>query len=82
MESILQFMYLGEGRFYYERMGEFIKVAKDLEVKEISKGVKIPNVEEDVAEETVMDNEENKTVDEDGEHEQASENKIRLYAEK
>ena len=36
MESILQFMYLGEGRFYYERMGEFIKVAKNLEVKEIS----------------------------------------------
>ena len=37
MESILQFMYLGEGKFYYERMAEFIKVAKDLEVKEISK---------------------------------------------
>merc|ERR1711949_85852 len=35
MESILQFMYLGEGKFYYERMGEFLKVAKDLEVKEI-----------------------------------------------
>merc|ERR1711873_89221 len=33
MESILQFMYLGEGKFYQERMGEFIKVAKDLEVK-------------------------------------------------
>ena len=39
MESILQFMYLGEGTFYYERLGEFIKVAKDLEVKDISKGV-------------------------------------------
>ena len=36
MESILQFMYLGEGRFYHERMREFIKVAQDLEVKEIS----------------------------------------------
>ena len=35
MESILEFMYFGEGKFYYERMGEFIKVAKDLEVKEI-----------------------------------------------
>ena len=46
MESILQFMYLGEGRFYYERMGEFIKVAKDLEVKEISKGVEMQNEEE------------------------------------
>ena len=41
MESILQFMYLGEGRFYHERMGEFIKVAKDLEVKAISDGVEI-----------------------------------------
>ena len=46
MESILQFMYLGEGKFYYERMAEFIKVAKDLEVKEISKGVELPNMEE------------------------------------
>ena len=48
-------MHLGEGKFYCKRMREFIKVAKDLEVKEISKGVKIPNVEEDVAEENVMD---------------------------
>ena len=46
MESILQLMYLGEGKFYYERMAEFIKVAKDLEVKEISKGAEIPNMEE------------------------------------
>merc|ERR1711923_369860 len=38
MESILQFMYLGEGKFYYERMEEFLKIAKDLEVKEISEG--------------------------------------------
>ena len=30
IESILQFMYLGEGKFYYERMGEFIKVAKEV----------------------------------------------------
>ena len=41
IESILQFMYLGEGRFYHERMGEFIKVAKDLEVKEIRDGVEM-----------------------------------------
>ena len=51
MESILQFMYLGEGKFYYERMGEFIKVAKDLEVKEISNWMEIPN-------EAIMDDEE------------------------
>merc|ERR1719219_1282991 len=54
IESILQFMYLGEGRFYYERMGEFLKVAKDLEVKEISKGVEMQNGEEDVTEDTGM----------------------------
>ena len=54
MESILQFMYLGEGKFYYERMGEFIKVAKDLEVKEISKGEEIKILGDD---DTVMDDE-------------------------
>ena len=76
MESILQFMYLGEGKFYYERMGEFLKVAKDLEVKEISKGVEMQNEEEEVTEETVVDNEENET-EEDDEPIKKSENKIR-----
>ena len=76
MESILQFMYLGEGKFYYERMGEFLKVAKDLEVKEISKGVEMQNEEEDVTEETVVDDEEKET-EEDDEPKQTSENKIR-----
>ena len=67
MESILQFMYLGEGRFYYERMGEFIKVAKDLEVKEISKGVEIPNLKEDVTVEENVFDDEGKEIDEDDE---------------
>ena len=53
IESILQFMYLGEGKFLYERMDEFLKVSKDLEVKEICKGVE----EEDVTEKTVMKDE-------------------------
>merc|ERR1712069_27383 len=74
MESILQFMYLGEGKFYYERMAEFIKVAKDLEVKEISKGVELPNMEEAVMEEAVMD-EEDQEPDADDEPEQTPENK-------
>ena len=30
MESILQFIYLGEARFYKERINEFIMVCKDL----------------------------------------------------
>ena len=53
MESILQFMYLGEGKFYHERMREFIKVAQELEVKEINDGVELPSEE---AEETVEEN--------------------------
>ena len=73
MESILQFMYLGEGKFYYERMGEFIKVSKDLEVKEISNGVEIPNVEEDVTKETITDDKV-KEPDEDYEHKPKPEN--------
>ena len=35
MESILQFIYLGEATFYKERMDEFLAVAKSLEIKEI-----------------------------------------------
>ena len=35
MESLLQFMYLGETTFYQDRMNEFLNVAKDLQVKEI-----------------------------------------------
>ena len=33
MESIMQFIYLGEATFYEERMDEFIAVAKSLEIK-------------------------------------------------
>ena len=54
LEPILQFMYLGEGRFFKERMLEFIKVAKDLEVKEIGNGFVTENKEENITEETVI----------------------------
>merc|ERR1712016_120905 len=47
VDSILQFMYLGEGRFYHERMREFIKVAEELGVKKISDGVEMGSGEED-----------------------------------
>ena len=57
MESLLQFMYLGEGKLYYKRMGEFINVAKDLQIKEISKGAKIPTEEEDINVESVVNDE-------------------------
>ena len=36
MESVLQFMYLGEATFYQERMNDFLNVAKALEIKELS----------------------------------------------
>ena len=62
MESILQFMYLGEGKFYHERMREFIKVAQDLEVKDISDGVELPSEE---AEESVQENIPEEEIEED-----------------
>ena len=41
IESILQFIYLGEAKFYEERMNEFLSVSKNLEIQELSKGVEI-----------------------------------------
>ena len=43
-------MYLGEGRFYHERMGEFIKVAQDLQVKDLSNIVEMESGEEKIEE--------------------------------
>ena len=37
IESILQFMYLGEAKFYEERMDEFVMVAINLGIKELNK---------------------------------------------
>ena len=39
IKSILQFIYLGKATFYQERMNEFLKVAKSLEIKEISSDI-------------------------------------------
>ena len=36
IESIIQFIYLGEATFYEERMEEFLSVARSLEIKELS----------------------------------------------
>ena len=36
MESIIQFIYLGEATLYKERMDEFLAVAKSLEIKELT----------------------------------------------
>ena len=41
MESILQFMYLGEASFLQDRMNEFLLVANNLQVKELHKNIEI-----------------------------------------
>ena len=41
MESIMQFIYLGEARFYEERMSEFLTVSKNLEIKKLSSGIEL-----------------------------------------
>jgi len=46
MESIMQFIYLGEARFYEERMSEFITVSKNLEIRELSTGIEMNDQEE------------------------------------
>ena len=43
MESIMQFIYLGEATFYEERMDEFLAVAKSLEIKELCNAQPDPN---------------------------------------
>ena len=43
MESIMQFIYLGEATFYEERMDEFIAVTKSLEIKELSNAETMSN---------------------------------------
>ena len=58
MESIMQFIYLGEARFYEERMSEFLTVSKNLEIKELSTGIEMndqntENNENDVVDESV-----------------------------
>merc|ERR1719154_235603 len=45
LESIMQFIYLGEATFYEERMDEFLAVAKSLEIKELCNAVTEPNDE-------------------------------------
>ena len=62
IESILQFMYLGEAKFYEERMNDFIMVAKNLEIKELSKGIESSESQnDDPSEETIEQSEENLT---------------------
>ena len=65
LESILQFIYLGEATFYKERMDEFLAVAKLLEIKELSEAETetnnkpdddLPPVKKDTSTELVEEN--------------------------
>ena len=47
MESIMQFIYLGEATFYEERMDEFLAVARSLEIKELCNAESDSNDEPD-----------------------------------
>ena len=41
IESILEYIYLGEAKVHEERMNEFLSVSKNLEIQELSKDVEI-----------------------------------------
>ena len=56
MKSILEFMYLGVASFYQERMNDFLNVAKNLEIKEISKDVEFDDGNEPTEETEISDN--------------------------
>ena len=61
MESIMQFIYFGETRFYKERMSEILMVAKNLEIQELStaemNNEMVSNEESNVNESSVVLNE-------------------------
>ena len=46
IESLLQFMYVGEAKFHQDRVDQFLRAAKDLDIKEIRTGVDLIEEEE------------------------------------
>jgi len=48
IESILQFIYIGQTTFYQKRMNEFLNVGKSLEIQEISKFLDFKALEKNV----------------------------------
>ena len=64
MEAIMQFFYRGEAKIYEERMSEFLMVSENLEIKELSTGIKASSIEEHdntVADEGLVINEDTKS---------------------
>ena len=64
MESIMEFIYLGEARIYKERMSEFLIVSKNLEIKELSIGTEM---NDQTASSEEYENDKEEYVDEDSE---------------
>ena len=67
VESILQYIYLGEAKFYEERINEFLRAVKDLEIKGLSKAADAsdqqPDDATDESEEDFNETTKNHTVD-------------------
>ena len=86
IESILQFIYLGEATFYEERMDEFLAVAKSLEIKELCNAE--PETKNEPNEETLKsdpvtptDNVEEQTVTSDVIKSHAQQKRRRKYGQ-
>ena len=58
MESILQFIYLGEAKCYKERMNEFLTVAKNLHILELANSIEDRHFAADIEDDTNIETEE------------------------
>ena len=63
MDSILQFIYLGEAKLSEERMSEFLIVSKNLEIKELSTGIEMNDQANSDHEETNENNVTDENID-------------------
>ena len=64
----MQFIYLGEAKFYEDRMSEFLMVSKNLEIKDLSTGIEMNDQTSSNEESNEHDNnvtDENLDIDED-----------------
>ena len=52
-------MYLGEAKYYEERMDEFIQVSKTLEIKELRKASEVTETHPDPSDQTAEESDEN-----------------------
>ena len=82
LEPILQFMYLGEGKLSYDRMGVFLKVANDLQVKEININVELQTEEDsfDNNRDTIQDIRDDKNAGDDSNLSSSKNEEIRFEA--